>query len=384
MIDGHDDIHEDLRASVRAFADRAGGLARVRRVRDSDSGFDREAWSEVVRLGWLGTLVPELRGGAGLGLAEMAVVVREAARVLLPEPVSPMAVLAAGALARCDGGATLLKQLLTGEITIAVAWQELLGQTDCTQVSTRVHAQAGRTIVSGTKRFVVCGASADGYLVSANTPEGVGLYWVARDRPGAAYRALRRADGSEHGELSLTDVQIDASDMVAPPGCGVPALQAALDDAVVACAAELLGVAERALEITLDYLRTRVQFGKPIGSFQALQHRCVDLFMQKELGVSALGAALQDWPSVDDNARAALASRAKSRCADAALEICREAVQMHGAMGFTDECDIGLYLKRALTLSAWLGNARAHRRRYARLVLATPAARADALHGGAA
>jgi len=142
-------------------------------------------------------------------------------------------------------------------------------------------------------------------------------------------------------------------------------LAAAIDETVLAISAELLGVAERALDITLEYLRTRVQFGKPIGSFQALQHRCVDLFILKELGVSAMMAALAEWSDATPPRRSALASRVKARCADAALEICRRSIQMHGAMGFTDGCDVGLYLKRALVLVAWLGNAQFHRRRYA-------------------
>ncbi len=124
----------------------------------------------------------------------------------------------------------------------------------------------------------------------------------------------------------------------------------------------------RALEMTLDYLRTRVQFGKPIGSFQALQHRAVDLHMQKELAAAVLEEALAQLDSdPEPAARAAAASRLKARCADAAVKITRETMQMHGAIGFTDEYDAGLYLKRALTLAAWLGSATAHRRRYAQL-----------------
>ena len=131
---------------------------------------------------------------------------------------------------------------------------------------------------------------------------------------------------------------------------------------------------ERALEMSLDYLRTRVQFGKPIGSFQALQHRAVDLYIQQELSSAVLDEALAFLDSGPDaRARAAAASRVKARCSDAALRITREAIQLHGAIGFTDEYDAGLYLKRALTLAAWLGGAAWHRRRYARLTSEVPA-----------
>src|SRR6185369_4886865 len=141
----------------------------------------------------------------------------------------------------------------------------------------------------------------------------------------------------------------------------------AFDYALLAASAELVGLMRGALDMTLAYLRTRVQFGKPIGSFQALQHRAVDLYVQQELSAAAVAEVAAQFDAEHGMSavqRAAGASRVKARCSDAALLITREAIQMHGAMGFTDECDIGLYLKRALVLSGWLGNSREHRARY--------------------
>jgi len=150
----------------------------------------------------------------------------------------------------------------------------------------------------------------------------------------------------------------------APPA----ALAGALDDATVVIGAELIGVMGRALEMSLDYMRTRVQFGKPIGSFQALQHRAVDLYLQRELASAVLDEALRVLgDGADPLTRARWASRVKARCSDAASRITRESIQIHGAIGFTDELDAGLYLKRALVLSAWAGSAAYHRRRYASL-----------------
>ncbi|MCW5604340.1 MAG: acyl-CoA dehydrogenase, partial [Burkholderiales bacterium] len=143
----------------------------------------------------------------------------------------------------------------------------------------------------------------------------------------------------------------------------------ALDHATVIASAELCGVMGRALDMSVEYMKTRVQFGRPIGSFQALQHRAVDLYVQRQIASAVLEEALgvlDRGPGAAE--RAALASRVKARCADAGLRITREAIQIHGAIGFTDEYDAGLYLKRATVLAAWLGNAHAHRRRYARLV----------------
>ncbi len=372
MSSPHADVHADLSASVKAYAASAGGLKRLRDLRDEPSGFDPAGWRRAGELGWLGMLVPEGQGGMALGLDEAAVLARAAGRSLLPEPVLAGAVLAAPLLARGRGGccSSALSDLLRGEAFVAVAWQERIGEIDVARTETEVVVSKGRRVLRGTKLFVVFGAAAQGYLVSARDESGVGLYWVDRARPGVDYRALRRADGSEHGSLALDDVLLDERDTVLEPGAGARMLAAAIDATVVASAAELLGVAERALELTLEQLRSRVQFGQPIGSFQALQHRCVDMFIEKELAVSALTAVLAEWSQADLPRRSALASRVKARCADAALDICRRAIQMHGAMGFTDECDVGLYLKRALVCSAWLGNAQVHKRRYARLALA--------------
>lgn len=363
------DVHADLRASVRAFTQREGGLQRVRAVRERSDGFDRAAWTKMAELGWAGILMPEDAGGTGLGLSEMASVARELGRALAPEPLVPIAVLAVRALVHGEinaSGAGVLERIARGDCLPALAWQEANGVLDSVALRTRA-VRDGREVIrlDGTKCLVAYGSSADGFLVSARARGGIGVYWVARDAAGMSYRSRQRADGTEHGVLELMDVRIRRRDELVVPMRGAAALARALDEAVLMTGAELLGVAERALEITLDYLRMREQFGKPIGGFQALQHRCVDLFIQKELCVSALAAALQGFDTAGGAQRRALASRVKARCSDNALKTCREAIQMHGAIGFTDECDIGLYLKRALVLAAWLGNGQVHRRRYA-------------------
>ncbi len=371
MVSEHEAVHGDLAGAVGTYAERSGGLARLRALRDSPVGFDAAGWRQVGTLGWLGMLVPERMGGSGLGLAEAAVLAQAAGRALLPEPLIAGGVLAARILVQSTSAAArdVVDRLVRGEAFVGVAWQEALGDMDPgNNVGTQV--RAGKLI--GTKSFVVFGGIASGWLVSARDVNGVGIYWVEAGASGVTYSAIRRADGSEHGTLRLENVAASAERLLIPHGCGHVVLGAALDEAIVALSAELLGLGERALEITLEHLRTRVQFGKPIGSFQALQHRCVDLFICKELGAAALGAVFAEWEHASPSRRSALASRVKARCADAALEICRQGVQMHGAMGFTDECDIGLYLKRVLVDSAWLGNAQVHRRRYGALAAVAP------------
>jgi alkylation response protein AidB-like acyl-CoA dehydrogenase len=171
--------------------------------------------------------------------------------------------------------------------------------------------------------------------------------------------------------VRLNDVVVPKNHLLASPACAQAALQAALETTLVMASAEMSGVMGRALDMSVDYMKTRVQFGKPIGSFQALAHRAVDLHIQRELSSAVLDDAVALFDAGAAGARrSAMASRVKARCSEAGLRITREAIQIHGAIGFTDEYDAGLYLKRAMTLSAWLGNAAQHRRRYAELAAA--------------
>jgi alkylation response protein AidB-like acyl-CoA dehydrogenase len=174
--------------------------------------------------------------------------------------------------------------------------------------------------------------------------------------------------------VNLEDAVVPKERIAAVGNTATAALSRALDHAAAIASAELYGVMSRALEMSVDYMKTRVQFGRPIGSFQALQHRAVDLYIQQQLASAVLEEGLRE---LDGNPlphkRAMIASRIKARCSDAGVRIGREAIQIHGAIGFTDEYDAGLYLKRALVLAAWLGNASQHRRRYAALALANEA-----------
>ena len=221
--------------------------------------------------------------------------------------------------------------------------------------------------VNGSKRFVVGASHADGYIVSANSAAGMQLLWIPQDAAGAATQFDALADGRLSGTLNLSNVSVAKENIINSGAAAAGSLARAIDHTAVVASAELCGIMGRSLEITLEYLKTRVQFGKPIGSFQALQHRAVDLYIQQELSGAVLAdclAVLDNEP--DDKTRSAAASRAKARCTDAALLITRQSIQMHGAIGFTEDCDVGLYVKRAMTLAAWLGNGNAHRRRYAK------------------
>jgi alkylation response protein AidB-like acyl-CoA dehydrogenase len=360
-----------LRASVADYVARGTDLARVRRLRGTSTEYERAAWQKMAELGWLGILVPERYGGLGLGLAEMAIVARGLARALVPEPLTATAVLAATALAAAENEPLKREQLprlAAGDVLPALAWQEQAGELDPAAIETRATPFEGGFKLNGVKRFIAGAAQADAFIVSARAAGGVVLLWLPRDAAGAQLELEPLADGRSFGTLRLDDALVPRSGVAASGAAALEALGRAFDHGCAIAGAELAGVMERSLEMSLDYLKTRVQFGKPIGSFQALQHRAVDLHIHQELASAVLEEALgvlDRGPAAP--ARAAAASRVKARCADAAARITREAIQLHGAIGFTDEFDAGLYLKRALVLTAWLGSASWHRRRYARL-----------------
>jgi alkylation response protein AidB-like acyl-CoA dehydrogenase len=358
-----DDHRALLRDSIRSFLSRRGGRARARALRGLQPGFDRAYWSELAELGCIGALIAPEHGGVGLALGDMAAMLQELAPALGPEPVIPVAVGAAGLLAlapRSALAARLLPEISAGRLIPALAWQEANEEFPGARSATHLAGD----VLEGRKRFVVP-ANADGYLVVAASADGPEICWVPAGSPGVSARIERRVDGTACADVTFTNVHVGAENRIAGAGVTTEGIAAVAHQCHVCAAAELLGVAESALSMTLDYLRVREQFGKPIGSFQALQHRAVDLYVQQELARAALAVAVEGLhdEAVGALDRSILASRAKARAAEAALRIGREAVQMHGAMGFADECDVGLHLKRALVLSAWLGNATAHRRR---------------------
>src|SRR5690606_20658712 len=265
-------------------------------------------------------------------------------------------VLAGSALAHAGGeAAARLPQLISGETIAAPAWQEVEGDHAGTRCATR--AADGR--LTGTKDFLLLAEGADAYVATAAGADGLpSLWWVDARADGIRVEPRIRTDGGWISQLSFTN---SPARPLADAEATARALPAAVDEARLAAAAELVGVMSRAFEITVDFVKQRNQFGKPIGSFQALQHRIVDLWTQKGLARSAAMRAAETFD------RALTASAAKARCSDAALLVTRQAIQLHGGMGYTDEADIGLFLKRALVLAGWLGNGAAMRRRVSAL-----------------
>ncbi len=374
-IDAYSDDERMVRDAASSYCSRDPELRRVRALRGMTPSHDQQAWKELSAMGWLGARLPESLGGMALTNAQWALLLEQFGRSLAPEPLTATAVLAAGVLLGGDNAALKdrwLPRLAAGEWLPAVAWQERAGPQSERRAgasATRATDRAGGWTLNGGKCVVAAGECADAFIVSAQSSGGLGLYLVQRDAPGLTVKTRTRVDGGTWGDLVLKDVAVGFDDLVASPAVATDTLERVLDEGRFALSAELLGLMARALELSVDYIRTREQFGKKIGSFQALQHRAVDLFVLVELSRAVLRQTAQrlDEPDIDAVVRARAVSQAKARCADAALKVVKGCIQLHGGIGYTDECNIGLFLKRAMVLSAWLGDSAMHRRRYGEL-----------------
>ena len=347
----------------------ASGPARFRQARNSaDVAVDVAAYGGLAVLGLAQAVVPEAQGGSGLPPGVVALVAERLGHALAREPyaeniVLPVALLMA--LPVAPGVAALLEAAIKGEI-LCVAWQErAFDLPTADAIATTLTCEGAGLRLKGTKRFVM-GARASTRLVVLATLEGKPtLVCVPSSKAQRHDKAL--ADGTCWSELEFDALLADSDILARGPDC-LPALTRALDLTNLCIAGLLHGLQSRILELTLEYLNTRVQFDKPLGAFQALQHRAVELYNHAQITRFLLGEAIDATTAeVPAETLAAYASRAKARASDAALRIAKEGIQMHGGIGFSDEYDLGLYVKRILVLSAWLGGAEWHRRRYAAL-----------------
>ncbi|MNU27890.1 Acyl-CoA dehydrogenase [compost metagenome] len=382
------ELIEEIRDSARDFLQRRDQRQRKRGA----AGTDREYWREIASVGWLGMSVPEALGGLGLGWHAMAAVIEEAGRAQLPEPLVGAGVLSTALLAGItpagDAGqrGRLLESICDGTRMVGLAWQETEGQLEAGESAgafgVTVTRREGAYVLNGEKRHVVPGAGVDGWLVTADGEHGTALFYLAAGTPGITAQTHERADGATACHLAIESAEVPEAALLAREGV-LDAVDEALDYGRLMQSAELAGLARQVLADSVAYLNTRQQFGQPLSSFQALQHRLVDAAMQVELASNSLLDALNAIAAApgDIKARKAAASRVKARAARAGLEAARLAIQLHGAIGYTEECDVSLYFRNALHLSAWLGNATAHRQRYGALA-ADPAPQADEDEGG--
>lgn len=354
MFDDEDGTLAMLRDSVSGFAEANPGAQSLRARREAEADLDAEIWRGMAEAGWLGLLLPENLGGSGLGLAEQAVLSESLGRSLLTEPVAQLAVFAGILLKTSPDTAErtrLAIGLADGSVIASPAWQG--ADAHAATVSAKPFDSGYR--LDGSYHFVAAPRSATDFLALAHSDDGLLLLSVSSGSEGLSVSVRPSVDGSLLGRLDLNGVAVPGSRVLARGNAVDAALEEAIDTTRLALAAELAGLASRALEITVDYTRSRVQFGKPIASFQVIQHRLVDMWGDAEFACAAVVNAAERARRDDAFSAKQAILAAKARAGDAATSVARRAIHLHGAMGFTDECDIGLYLKRAITLNAALG-----------------------------
>ncbi len=360
-----------LKQTAADFVRKESPISRLRQLRDSADaeGFSRGLWRKMAELGWQGILIPEAYGGLGMGYLDMACVLEECGRALLPEPLLSTVLLGGNAVLLAgteEQKSDILPGVADGSRLLALAYHERETRYDFRQVAARAEVKGDGWLLSGEKVLVWNGQSADTLIVSARSAENLSLFLVSPDAAGVTVvrqstmhlrpAAVVRFDGVELGPQSRLGLDDDAA----------AALEEVIDRATVGLCAEMLGATQAAAEMTLEYLKTREQFGVPIGSFQALKHRAAKLFIETELARSALLGACEALDEGRADA-AALVSVAKAQCSETAVLAGYEGIQMHGGIGMTDEHDIGFFAKRARGDELTFGDADYHRDRFARL-----------------
>lgn len=365
-----------FKQTARNFLDEKSPVQRMRDLRDSQdaTGFSRALWKEMAEMGWAGILFPDEYGGADMGYGELAVVLEECGRVLAPEPFVSTVLLAGNAVL-LGGNDVAKKDLLpgvcSGDRILAMAFQEH-GRFNPYGVATRAVADGDGFRIDGRKLFVLDGHVADQFVVVARADGDVGsrdglvLVVVEAGAPGVGVQRNEMVDGRNAADVSFDGVRVSGGHVLGDAGRGADLLDAVFDRATIGLSSEMLGTFDEAFERTLAYLKEREQFGVKIGSFQGLRHRAADMFCELELARSVVREAL----TAVDAGRADLsemASAAKARCSDVSSQITREALQMFGGIGMTDEEEIGLFFKRAKAAELTLGDAIYHRDRYASL-----------------
>jgi alkylation response protein AidB-like acyl-CoA dehydrogenase len=356
-----------LRAMVRELLTDRSGSHQVRAALDTPDGYDPDLWRTVVELGLAGLLVPEEHGGAGAEFADMAVVLHELGRRVVPLPILS-SVLAATALGSCgnpDLASELLPEVAVGGRRIAVAVGGPAGQLPVNAWAMRWTAGASGVRLDGVSGYVLDAPGSDVVIVGAAGPEGPLL--AAVDSSATRIEHQPTTDRTRRvGRVILEGVPVPRERLLTEPGAAGILIGRVQRAAALAVAASGVGLAERATAETAAYARQRNQFGRPIGSFQAVKHTCADMAVAVECSRVAVDQALAAWGGPDEESAV---STAKAFVGDAAARVCADAVQMHGGIGYTWEHDAHLWLKRALLDQALFGSSSWHRRRVADLIL---------------
>ena len=367
---------ELLKEQAKSWANEEAPVSKFREMRDAktEEGFDQRTWKSISEMGWAGILVAEEHGGVAMGHLTAGVVLEELGRQLTASPLFASGIVGASALALAGNEAqqgAWLPRIADGSAIVTLAVDE--GPRHA-PLQTRLAAKADGDgfVLDGRKVHVLEGLTADAFVVAARTSgsagdaEGLTLFLVDGDAAGIDRSRLSTADSRGYANVTFTGVRVGADAVMGEVGGAAEVLDRILDRARAALSAEMLGTAAQSFDMTLEYLKNRVQFGQVIGSFQALGHRAATLFTEMEMARSCVEAALTAIDEDADNT-ALLCSLAKAKAGDFLHHASNELIQIHGGIGMTDEFDAGLYLKRARAAEATYGNQAYHRDRYAAL-----------------
>jgi alkylation response protein AidB-like acyl-CoA dehydrogenase len=360
-----------LKESARDFLARECQPGRVRELMATDTAHDQELWQAIADQGWMGMMIPEEQGGLGLGLVDMAVIAEEMGRACLPGAF--LSTLFASALIERAGSAEqrakYLEPIAAGELKATVALLETGANWDVDAVKLEAAHRDGSFSLTGKKLFVPDAGVADLLICVARDGEGLALLPVERDAHGLNIKPMPSMDATRKvNEVVFDGVIVTKANALGADGDTGGALRSALEVAIVALCAEMVGGMQWVLDTTVEYAKTRQQFGRPIGSFQAVQHQCADMLLMMESARSA--AYYAAWALTESDPAASLAvSIAKAYCSDVYREVGNRGVQVHGGIGFTWEHDLQLYYKRGKSSETLFGDAAFHRERIARLIL---------------
>jgi alkylation response protein AidB-like acyl-CoA dehydrogenase len=364
-----------LSEQAASFAKKSSPVERFRKLRSTaerdvvEHGWESKVWKEMAGLGWLGLAYPESVGGMGMRFFDQALVIEKLGATLTPEPIIASAVVAGHAVLRSASTSqakAILEPMIEGKTSLALAWTERAGRYDARAVTTTAKKTGSGFAITGEKVFVENGHAADVIVVSAKTDAGLALFAVPKSAKGITVQRIKTMDGRAAAMVTLAGCEVGADALLGEPGeKAALALEAAIDLGAAAACAEGLGIATTVLDMTVAYLKTRKQFGAAIGTFQALQHRAVDMFVEVELlrSTNILAAVRADDDDAAERRRAI--SIAKAQLAVGGKFVVQQAIQLHGGIGITDEHDVGLYFKRMCVLNASYGDEEQHLARYA-------------------
>lgn len=361
-----------IRDAALQFLEERQPIAELRSLRDGDeaSGVSPGLWEEMAGLGWAGLLVPEAQGGAGLGFRELGVVCEALGRHVVSTPLLSSSVLSASAVSLVEGwnGTAELAAIADGSMRAALAFEES-PRFAPERAVTSVRRVGEGFVLEGRKRPVLDGASANVLLVLARIEggdEGAGLFRVDPGAEGVSRTLLRWIDGRRAADVRFEAVKLGGDAQVGTTRPFAELGEGIVDRGAAALAAELTGIAAAAFALTVEYLKTREQFGHPLAEFQALQHRCARMYVDIERSISLVQDALQALDEGREDSSMAVSS-AKAMTSELARTVTEDCLQLYGGLGMTEEQDIGLYFKRARVGSLLLGDAAYHYRRFARL-----------------